>query len=120
MRNACLRLSHLPLQVICLLSEPLIKRAQLPVNLTHLLIPLAPFEHALQVLQCPRIVLVLQVEDIDLCLELPALQIQLPGLIVQGAEHVGPTLHIGVSQAEVVSVGLSEVDGELVLAKDTL
>jgi len=90
------------------------------VDLSQLLIPLAPSEHALQVLQGPRIVLVLQAEDINLCLQLSALQVQLPSLGVQGAEHICSTLHIGVSQTEVISVGLSEVDGELILVKYSL
>ena len=90
------------------------------MDLPELLVPLAATEHALEVLQGPRVVLVLQAEDIDLCLQLPPLQVQLPRLGVQRAEYVGPTLHIGVPQTEVVGVGLSEVDGQLVLAEDPL
>ena len=120
MGDACLRLGHLPLQIVSLLGEPLIKGAELAVDLPHLLVPLAASEHALEVLQGPRIVLVLQAKDVDLCLELPTLQVQLPRLGVQGTEHVRPALHIGVSQTEVVGVGLSEVDGQLVLAEDPL
>ena len=120
MGDACLRLGNLPLQVVGLFCEPLVEGAELPVDLTQLLVPLAATEHALEVLQGPRIVLVLQAEDVDLCLELPPLQVQLPRLGVQGAEHVRPTLHIGVSQTEVVGVGLSQVDGQFVLAEDTL
>ena len=47
MCDACLRLGHLPLQVVCLLCEPLVQLAQLPVDLSHLLVPLASSEHAL-------------------------------------------------------------------------
>ena len=90
------------------------------MDLPELLVPLAATEHALEVLQGPRVVLVLQAEDVDLCLELPPLQVQLPRLGVQGAEHIRPTFHIGVSQTEVVGEGLSEVDSQLVLAEDPL
>jgi hypothetical protein len=45
--DACLRLSHLPLQIVRLLCELLVERAQLTVDLPQLLIPLAPSEHAL-------------------------------------------------------------------------
>lgn len=120
MGDSSLCLGHLSLQIIGLFGEPLVKGAELAVDLPKLLVPLAASEHALEVLQGSRVVLVLQAEDINLCLELPALQVQLPRLGVQGVEHIGPSLHIGVSQTEVVSVGLSEVYGQLVLAEDPL